>query len=126
MSTQTKELNNAQNVERASSRKTFLPDVDIYETPGSIVLIADMPGVDEKSVDITLEKNVLTIEGRVPEEETVQPVYAEFESGDYRRAFTLHEEIAQDKIEANVKNGLLTLVLPKVKPTRRKIEVKSA
>jgi len=126
MSTQTKELNNAQNVERASSRKTFLPDVDIYETPGSIVLIADMPGVDEKSVDITLEKNVLTIEGRVPEEETVQPVYAEFESGDYRRAFTLHEEIAQDKIEANVKNGLLTLVLPKVEPTRRKIEVKSA
>lgn len=100
--------------------------MDIYETPGIIVLFADVPGVDEKSVDITLEKNVLTIEGRVPEDEPVQPVYAEFESGDYRRAFTLHEEIAQDKIEANVKNGLLTLVLPKVEPTRRKIEVKSA
>lgn len=55
-------------MERTRNRKVYVPRVDIYETKESIVLLADMPGVDESSVDIMLEKNVLTING------TVEPV----------------------------------------------------
>ncbi len=115
-------------MERTRNRKVYVPRVDIYETKESIVLLADMPGVDESSVDIMLEKNVLTING------TVEPVafsgynlvYAEFDTGDYQRAFTLPEEIDQNRIEATVKNGVLRLVLQKAEKSKaRKIAIKA-
>ncbi len=113
--------------ERTRDRLAFVPRVDIYETEENIVVVADMPGVDEKSVDITLEKNVLTINGYV---ELVQPenyslAYAEYRVGDYERSFTLSNEIDQDNIEATLKDGVLTLTLPKVGPTTKKIAVKA-
>jgi HSP20 family protein len=113
--------------ERTRDRLAFVPRVDIYETDENVVVVADVPGVDEESMDITLEKNVLTINGYV---EPVQPegyslAYAEYRVGDYERSFTLSNEIDQDNIEATLKNGVLTLHLPKVGPTTKKIAVKA-
>jgi HSP20 family protein len=126
---QKREASSPVETERTTVRKVFIPRVDIHETQDAIVLLADMPGVDERSVDITLEKNVLTLLGKVEPEtfEGLQPSYVEYETGDYERAFTLSDEIDRDKIEASVKNGVLELTLPKAETVKlRKISVKSA
>jgi HSP20 family protein len=115
--------------ERTRECKCFIPRVDIYETNDDIFLVADMPGVDEKSVDITLEKNTLTINGYIDPEQpdNYSLAYAEYEVGDYQRSFSLSDQIDQDKIEATVKYGVLRLRLPKAGPAKaRKIAVKSA
>lgn len=115
--------------ERTWAGKCFVPRADIYETADDIFVVADMPGVDADSVDVTLEKNILTINGHV---EPVQPgnfslAFAEYEMGDYQRSFTLSNEIDQDKIEATVNQGVLRLRLPKAGPAKmRKIAVKAA
>jgi len=122
------EVTTVEGGERTHARRAYVPRVDIYETDEAIIMLADMPGVDEKAVDITLEKNVLTITGEV---ESAQPdnyslAYAEYEVGDYTRSFTLSNEIDRDKIEASVKNGVLRLNLPKAGPTKtRKITIKA-
>jgi HSP20 family molecular chaperone IbpA len=85
-----------------------------------------VPGVDESTLDITLEKSVLTISGYadVPEQGDLSLLYAEYESGDYERRFSLSDQIDQDGIEASVKDGVLTLTLPKAKTAvARKISV---
>jgi HSP20 family molecular chaperone IbpA len=124
---QKREVENVETVERTRSTRTFVPAVDIYETKDAIMLMAEMPGVDEKSVDVSLDKNVLTISGNV-EPTTVDGfdlVYQEYEDGDFQRSFTLSNEIDIDKIEASVKNGVLSLALPKIERVRsKKIEVK--
>ncbi len=114
--------------ERTHPGKTYLPRVDIYETNEAVVAVADIPGVDENSVEITLEKNVLTLNGYVeplhPEGYTL--TYAEYGSGHYHRDFTLSNKIDQAKIEATVSNGVLRLYLPKAEPVKtRKIFVKT-
>ncbi len=127
--TEKQEVATVNGSERTRARKAYVPRVDIFETKNEIVVVADMPGVDEKSVDITLEKNVLTIDGYV---ESIRPdnyslAYAEYEEGDYHRRFTLSDEVERDNIEAAVKNGVLHLHLPKAGPAKaKKIEVKAA
>ncbi|HLX64030.1 MAG TPA: Hsp20/alpha crystallin family protein [Planctomycetota bacterium] len=114
--------------ECAATRKVFMPRADIFETAENFVIIADMPGVDEKSVDITLEKNVLTIHGKVESlaPEGYEAAYKEYEEGDYERAFTLTDAVDREGIQALVKNGVLRLTLPKAGPAKaRKIEVKT-
>ena len=111
--------------ERTRSRLAFVPRADIYETNEAIVLVTDMPGVDENSLDITLENDVLTINGYV---ETAYPEgyglsYGEYRVGDYQRSFTLSNKIDQGKIEATVKGGVLRLYLPKAEPSTRRIAV---
>jgi HSP20 family molecular chaperone IbpA len=108
--------------EYSRNRRVYVPRVDIYESADDIVIVADMPGVDESSVDITLEKNVLTINGQVePEQsENYRLAYAEYEVGDYRRTFTLSNRIDQENIKATVKNGVLRLWLGKVGPAKAK------
>jgi len=126
---QKREASSPVETERTKNMKVFIPRVDICETKDAIVLLADMPGVDEKSIDITLEKNVLTLSGRVEPDtyEGYRPAYVEYEAGDFERAFTLSDEIDRDRIEASVKNGVLKLTLPKAEPVKlRKINVKSA
>ncbi len=121
-----KEAANQEGVERTRPRKVFTPAVDILEKKDEIVVTADMPGVDERSVDITLEKNILTINGRVEPEipEGYRLAFSEYGIGDYQRAFTISEEIDRDRIEASVKNGVLRLVLPKAAEAKtRKIAV---
>lgn len=97
-------------------RRVFMPSADIYETADAIFVVSDMAGVDEKSVDITLDKNTLTISGRVEAPALpsgVRLVYEEYEVGDYQRAFELSDNVDRDRIEASVKNGVLKLTLPK-------------
>lgn len=122
-----KEAGMPEGVERTRPRKVYTPDVDIVERKDDILLLADMPGADETSVDITLEKNILTIFGRVTTEPPagLRPAYSEYGVGDYQRAFTISEEVDRDRIQASVRNGVLRLVLPKAAVAKtRKIEVK--
>ena len=113
--------------ERTRERVAFVPRVDIYETNEGIVMLADMPGVDESAVDITLEKSVLSINGFVDpvKPESYSLAYAEYRTGDYQRSFRISNEIDQDNIEATMKDGVLRLYLPKAEPTTKKITVKS-
>lgn len=114
--------------ERTRSRLVFIPRVDIYELHDAIVIVADMPGVDPASVDITLERNVLSINGYVTPAypEGYSLAWAEYRIGDFQRSFTLSHEIDQEHIEATVKDGVLRLHLPKATPTTRKIAIKDA
>lgn len=124
-----KEVTTMSEAERTRARKAYIPRADIYETGDDIFVVADMPGVDENSIDLTLEKNILTINGYVEpaEPENYSLAYAEYEVGDYQRSFTLSNQIDQEKIEASVKNGVLRLRLPKAGPAKaRKIMVKAA
>jgi HSP20 family protein len=127
-----KDIQKTENVsatERIRNVKTFIPRVDIYENKESLFLIADMPGVDEKTVDIELEKNVLTITGRVENGKIngAAMMYSEYEIGDYERVFTLSDEIDRDKIVATVKNGVLRLELPKAESIKpKKIAIQAA
>jgi len=125
---QKKEAQAPEGVERTRDRKVFVPSVDIIERNDDLVLIADMPGVDEKSLDVTLEKNILTINGYVEPEipDKHKLVYAEYSVGDYQRTFTLSDEIDRERIHASVKNGVLRLILPKAETAKvKKIAVKA-
>jgi HSP20 family molecular chaperone IbpA len=113
---------------RMERRRTYTPRVDIYEMDDKVTVLADMPGVDESSLEITLENNVLTIKGRVesPSFENHRLAHAEYRVGDYVRSFTLSDTIDHDSIEATVKNGVLRLSLSKAEAAKaRKIEVRS-
>ena len=115
--------------ERIRNVKTFVPRVDIYETKEAIFLIADMHGVDEKTVDIELEKNILPITGRAEDgiSRDYNLIFSEYEAGDYERSFTLSDEIDRDKINATVKHGVLLLALPKAEKVKpKKIAIKAA
>ncbi len=109
-------------------RPIYAPPTDIYEDEASVVLVADMPGVDEKSVEVTLVDSVLTVQGRT--EDFAPPgfrrAYAEFERGDYRRSFVLSDRADAAGIQASVKNGVLRVTVPKAKPAQRKIPVLAA
>jgi len=124
-----KDLQKTQNTavtEKIRNVKTFVPRVDIYETREAIFLIADMPGVDEKTVDVELEKNILTISGHVENGKVkdYNLVFSEYEVGDYEREFTLSDEIDRDKIKAMVRQGVLRLELPKAEKVKpKKIEI---
>ena len=110
-------------------REVFNCRVDIYEHAADIVLVADIPGVKEKDLEVTLEKNELTIHGKsIDEVQTDGLVHAEYRVGDYLRVFTVNtEEIDTGKIKAKVSNGVLKLVLPKAEQSKaRKIEIARA
>lgn len=114
--------------EQTRSQKFFTPTTDICETKEQLVLLADMPGVKQDGVDITLEQNVLTIYGHVeqPEFPGYSLNYAEYGIGSYKRVFALSNEIDREGIQASVKNGVLKLVLPKSKRAMpRKISVQT-
>jgi HSP20 family molecular chaperone IbpA len=94
----------------------FTPSVDIFENDKEIVLLADMPGVQAKALNIDLRDNTLTLDGGVEpfEAEGEEDVLIEYEVGKYYRQFSLSEVIDQGKIDAQLKDGVLRLTLPKV------------
>ena len=122
MEIQKKETEAPEKGERTRERKVYSPGVDIIERKEDILVLADIPGADEKSVDVALEKNVLTIYARVeagiPENQRL--TLMEYGLGDYQRSFTLTDEVDQDRIQATVKNGVLKLILPKVDNVKTK------
>jgi len=112
--------------ERIKSRKVYVPAVDILENDQSLLLVSEMPGVDDAGVDVTIEKNILTIKGTVSDHvpQGYKLSYEEYGIGDYERSFTLPNEIDRDGVEATIKNGVLKLTLPKVKQAAtRKVAV---
>lgn len=107
----------------------FTPAVDIFERDDATVIMADMPGVAPQDVDVTLERQVLTLRGKAKanEPEGYRSLSSEYRVGDYVRVFTLSDEIDQAKIKAQFKNGVLRLELPRSPETKpKKISVKAA
>lgn len=107
------------------AEEVYLPATDIYERDDAIVLVADMPGVAEQDVDVHVENHVLTIQGApAAAASSGEVLYAEFRPGRFERAFTLSNDIDSAAIQARMKNGVLTVELPKsAKARARKIEV---
>ncbi len=105
----------------------FIPDVNIYESANELMLFVDMPGVDEKSVDITLNEDILTIEGKssleIPKE--YRRLHSEFRVGNFKRDFKIAKPVDMENANAVMKNGQLKLTLRKIKPEAKKIQVKS-
>jgi len=114
--------------EQTYSGMIFTPLVDIFETESKITLLADMPGVRPEDLNIDLRDNTLTLTGGISPVEgpNEEDVLIEYETGKYFRQFTLSEVIDQNKIDAQLNNGVLRLTLPKVeKATPRKVIVKA-
>ena len=108
--------------------RIFLPNTDIYETDEALIVAMEMAGVEKDHTDINVEDGVLSVSGRIDfsKYEELQPIYTEYNIGYYQRSFSLSaSSIDEHKITAEMKDGVLTLTLPKaerVKP--RKIELK--
>lgn len=115
--------------EQRSAPKVFVPHVDIVESDSQITLVADLPGVDQSTLDVSVEKNVLTLRGQVQSTlpEGYQLAYSEYEVGNFERSFTISNDIDRAGIEAVVKDGVLRLTLPKAHHAMvQKIAVKTA
>jgi HSP20 family molecular chaperone IbpA len=111
-----------------SRRFVFCPHVDLVDTPEAVVLWADLPGVDENTIDVTLEKDTLTLKATIesPVFEGMKPLLREFAVGDFQRTFTISDEISREDIDATVTQGVLKLVLPKTKKAAmQKVTVKA-
>ena len=106
--------------------RVFVPATDILEDEQSLTVVMEMPGVSKEAVDINLQDRVLTVEGRIDfsKYEQLQPVYTEYNIGNFSRSFSLSNSIDQDRIQADMKDGVLTLTLPKAEGAKpRKIAV---
>jgi len=106
--------------------RVFVPATDIFETDQALTVVLEMPGVDKESVSASVENDILTIEGRIDfsKYEGLQPVYTEYNIGHYARSFQISSTIEQGKIAADMKDGVMTLVLPKAEKAKpRKISV---
>lgn len=101
------------------------PPVDIFETEDAIVVIADLPGVGKEDVDIRVEDSILTIRGKATYSPPADLLREEFSLDGYFRQFQLSDEVDQEKISAETKNGVLTIHLPKAEKSKpRQIKVK--
>ena len=104
----------------------YVPRVDVRETAEGFAVVADLPGVDEKSVEATVQNRVLTIEGwtKTEKPQGYEELGREFGAGRFRRDFTLPDAVEPDRIQARVKNGVLTVSIPKKDEVKaRKIQV---
>jgi HSP20 family protein len=113
-------------VERTRDAVAYTPRFDIWEGEDELTLHGDLPGVEAADLEIRFENNELTVDGKVaPRHADVRRLHSEYGIGDFHRSFAIGESIDSGKISAELKNGVLTLHLPKtdaVKPKR--IEVK--
>ena len=102
--------------------RLFQPVADIFETDEDLTVVLEMPGVGKDTVDVGLDNGVLTVSGRIDfsKYEGLQPVYTEYNIGNYQRSFRLSNTIDQDKISAELKDGVMTLSLPKAETAKPK------
>ena len=104
----------------------YVPRGDVRENAEAFVVVADLPGADEKSVEATVQKRVLTIEGwtQLEKPQGGEELGREFGAGRFRRDFTLPDAVDPERIQARVKNGVLTVTIPKKEEVKaRKIQV---
>jgi HSP20 family protein len=100
--------------------RVFLPTSDIYETQDALTVILEMPGVEKSNVNVSVENGLLHVDGRIDlsKYQDLQPLYTEYNIGHYSRSFQLSSKIDQGKIEAALKDGVLSLTLPKVEEAK--------
>ena len=106
--------------------RDFVPVTDIFETEQALTVVLEMPGVSKESVEVGVKNDVLTITGRINSSkyEGLQPLYTEYNIGNYSRSFQISSKIEQEGIKAELKDGVMTLVLPKAeKAMPRRISV---
>jgi HSP20 family protein len=104
----------------------YIPYADIYETDEALTVVMEMPGVEKSRLNVALENDVLKVDGQIDftKYRDMEPVYAEYNVGHYARSFTLSNKIDQEKISAQLEDGVLTLALPKAKQARpRRISI---
>ncbi len=116
----------AAKAEKTVPGRYFVPAADIYETDDALAVVLEMPGVEKQDLEVGLENNVLRVDGRIDfaKYKEMEPVYAEYNIGHFERSFTLSGAIDQERIAANLEDGVLTLTLPKAKHAQpRKIAI---
>ena len=114
--------------ERTRGGVTYSPRIDILENEEELLLLADLPGVRAEDLNIRYENKELALEAKVaPRQTGVQYLHAEYGVGDFYRVFTIGETINAERISAELKNGVLTVHLPKTEAVKpRRIQVKAA
>lgn len=102
------------------TRTVFSPNIDIHETDDGLILTADLPGVKREDLSVDVKNSVLEIraKGTAIPPPNAKLVYAEYRSGDFQRSFILSEDVEIDEIRAELKDGVLTLFVPKAKRLR--------
>ena len=124
MSEQELQVQKKQEVEKKQETtyptRLFQPVADIFETDENLTVVLEMPGISKDSVDVGLDNGVLTVSGRIDfsKYEGLQPVYTEYNIGNYQRSFRLSNVIDQDKISAELKDGVMMLSLPKAETAK--------
>lgn len=109
-----------------AERSLFTPPIDIYESDEGLVLIADLPGVSVKSLELQVQNNKLTLLGRVANQvpANARPLHQEYAEGDFLRSFILSEDVDHERVTARLTNGVLEVVLPRApKSAPRRIQV---
>jgi HSP20 family protein len=112
-----------------SALTTWAPAVDIYETPNELVVKADLPDLNEKDIDVRMENNLLTIRGERKFEKNISEdnyLRVERSYGAFSRSFSLPNTLKAEAIQAEYKNGVLTVKLPKreeAKPRQVKVQI---
>src|ERR687886_775158 len=106
--------------EKTVPARYYVPPTDISETAEALMVTMEMPGVEKKDIAVHVENGVLRVEGRIDfsKYEGLEPVYTEYNVGHYARSFTLGSAVDQDKIGAQLEDGVLTLTLPKVEAAK--------
>jgi HSP20 family molecular chaperone IbpA len=106
--------------ESTTPTRAFMPTADIFETEEALTVVLEMPGVAKDNVDVSVEGGILTVEGRIDfgKYEGLRPVYGEYNVGPFRRSFRLSSRIDQGQINAEMRDGVITLVLPKVEEAK--------
>jgi HSP20 family molecular chaperone IbpA len=119
----------ASSTQAAPQPAAMIPPVDVTEDDSGITLLADLPGATSETLSIDVDGDTLTFEATLglAQPQGMQAVYAEIRSARYRRSFTLSRELDSSHIDATLKNGVLTLRLPKLEQAKpRRIQVKAA
>ncbi|WP_129124714.1 Hsp20/alpha crystallin family protein [Geomonas oryzae] len=124
--TERNEMNVETREETRSNERFIRPAVNIIETDEGLFVTADLPGAPKESIDVNVEKGVLTISAPAGVSMPGTAVYREFELGSYFRQFTVPETLDHNKAKADFANGILTLRIPKAeiaKPRRIEVQV---
>ncbi|MGA8192837.1 MAG: Hsp20/alpha crystallin family protein [Acetobacteraceae bacterium] len=112
--------------EKTVPGRYYIPYADIHETDDALTVVMEVPGVEKKDLNVALENGVLRVDAQIDfaKYEDVGPVYTEYNVGHYTRSFTLSNKIDQERISAQLDDGVLTLTLPKAKETQpRRISI---
>lgn len=113
--------------EKTIPARFYVPATDIFETGDALKVVMEIPGVLKEAIDVKVENDVLSVEGRIQTTnyDGLEPLYTEYPIGHFARSFTLPEQVDQHNITAQLADGVLTLTLnkrPELKPRRIAIQ----